>query len=157
MFSQCKADRIALDNRVWRPAPSDAVSRRTPVRRVAGQGEGGKGTTMDFITIATEEFPGSRACALTVRSSRGSANCVRFTVYTDDLPGLREYVEAHNAGNGEFKLDLSRVGAGRARNGRPTPAHFSPSPFSSSSIRSRCRSGSRRRRGRGRETCFGYA
>ena len=67
---------------------------------------------MSFITMATEQFPGSRACALTVRDCRDSANCFRFTVYTDDLPALQEYVEAHNAGNGEFKLDLSGVRAG---------------------------------------------
>jgi len=67
---------------------------------------------MNFLTIATEQFPGSRACALTVRDCRDNANCFGFTVYTDDLPGLLEYLDAHNARDGEFKLDLSGVPAG---------------------------------------------
>ena len=111
---------------------------------------------MSFIAIATEKFPGSVACALTMRYCADSENFFRFTVYTDDLPGLQDYIEAHNAGNGDFKLDL-RVGARRGRNGRSTPEHFGPPPVSSSSIRSRCSSRSRRRPGRWRETCFGCA
>ena len=77
---------------------------------------------MSFITIATKAFPGSRPYTLTMRDCRDSANCSGFTVYTDDLPGLQEYVEAHNARDGEFKLDLPGVRAGRARNGRSTPS-----------------------------------
>lgn len=156
-FSRCKPGRIALD--------SDARSALEVTLFLAGrpvrggdrpknhQGE----TTMTFITMATEEFPGSLPCALTVRDCRDGTNCFRFTVYTDDLRGLQEYVEAHNAGNGEFKLDLCGVGAGRALNAHSTPAHAGPPPASSSSIRSRCRSRSRRRPGRRRETCFGCA
>jgi hypothetical protein len=112
---------------------------------------------VSFITIATEEFPGSVACVLTVRDGRDSANCFRFTAYTDDLPGLQEYVEAHNARDGESKVDLIRVGARRARNGRSIPAHLGPPPVSSSSTRSRCSSRSRRRPGQWREACFGFA
>jgi hypothetical protein len=74
-----------------------------------------EGNTMSFVTIATQAFPGARPYALTMRDCRNSANCFGLTVYTDDLPGLQEYVEAHNARDGEFRVDLSDV---RARNGR---------------------------------------
>ena len=77
---------------------------------------------MSFVTIATEAFPGSRPYALTMRDCWDSANCFEFTVYTDDLTGLQEYVAAHNARDGESKLDLPGVRARRARSGRSTPS-----------------------------------
>jgi len=61
-------------------------------------------TTMAVISIST--FPGSLACALTVTDRRDGKTCSQFTVYADDLPGLHEYIQAHNAGDGEFKVDL---------------------------------------------------
>src|SRR5882762_10417687 len=39
---------------------------------------------------------------------KDGTTCSQFPVYTDDLPGLQEYVQAHNAGDGEFKVDLHR-------------------------------------------------
>ena len=75
---------------------------------------------MSFVIIATQPFPGARPYDLTMRDCRDSANCFGFTVYTDDLPSLQEYVEAHNARDGAFTVDLPGVRAGRARNGRST-------------------------------------
>jgi hypothetical protein len=61
---------------------------------------------MTFIYLSTQEFAGSLACALTVTDRKNGTTCSRFTVYTDDLPGLHEHIRAHNTGAGEFKVDL---------------------------------------------------
>jgi hypothetical protein len=47
----------------------------------------------------------------------------QVTVYTDDLPGLREYVQAHNAGDGdrEFKVDLGYIWSRRRRRSAERP------------------------------------
>jgi hypothetical protein len=65
-----------------------------------------KGTPMTFIYLSAQEFAGSLACALTVTDRKDGTTCSRFTVYTDDLPGLHEYIQSHNAGDGEFTVDL---------------------------------------------------
>jgi hypothetical protein len=67
-----------------------------------------KGRQLAVIFISTQEFSGSLACALTVTDRKDGTTCSQFTVYTDDLPGLQEYVQAHNAGDGEFKVDFHR-------------------------------------------------
>ncbi len=46
------------------------------------------GSSVNLITVLAEEFPGSSSCALRV------------------LPAFQEYVQAHNAQEGEFTVDL---------------------------------------------------
>jgi hypothetical protein len=70
-----------------------------------------EGTTVTFISISAEEFPGSLACALRVIDRKNGKACSQFTVYTDDFLALQEYVEAHNAGDSEFKVDLGSKAA----------------------------------------------
>jgi hypothetical protein len=76
-----------------------------PVRVMTGKRKH-KGTPMTFTYLSTQEFAGSLACALTVTDRKNGTTCSRFTVYTDDLPGLHEHIQAHNTGAGEFKVDL---------------------------------------------------
>jgi hypothetical protein len=61
---------------------------------------------MTFTYLSTQEFAGSLACALRVTDRKNGTTCSQFIVYTDDLPGLHEHIQAHNTGTGEFKVDL---------------------------------------------------
>lgn len=60
---------------------------------------------MNLITVLSEEFPGSMSCALRV-IDRKDGTCSEFTIYTDDPPAFREYMQAHNAREGEFTVDV---------------------------------------------------
>jgi hypothetical protein len=64
-----------------------------------------RGNSVNLITVLAEEFPGSSSCALRV-IDRKDGTCSEFTIYTDDLPAFQEYVQAHNAQEGEFTVDL---------------------------------------------------
>jgi hypothetical protein len=45
-----------------------------------------------------------------VTDRKNGTTCSQFTVYTDDLPDLHEYIQSHNAGDGEFKVDIGGAG-----------------------------------------------
>jgi hypothetical protein len=52
-----------------------------------------------------------------VTGRKDGTTCSLVTVDTDDLPGLHEYIQAHNAGDGdgEFKVDLGYIWSRRRR------------------------------------------
>jgi hypothetical protein len=52
-----------------------------------------------------------------VTDRKDGTTCSLVTVDTDDLPGLPEYIQAHNAadGDGEFKVDLGYIWSRRRR------------------------------------------
>jgi hypothetical protein len=60
---------------------------------------------VNLITALAEEFLGLSSCALRV-IDRKDGTCSEFTIYTDDLPAFQEYVQAHNAQEGDFTVDL---------------------------------------------------
>jgi hypothetical protein len=63
------------------------------------------GSSVNLITVLAEEFLGLSSCALRV-IDRKDGTCSEFTIYTDDLPAFQEYVQAHNAQEGDFTVDL---------------------------------------------------
>jgi hypothetical protein len=70
-----------------------------------GQQKHQRGSPVNLITVLAEEFPGSSSCALRL-IDRKDGTCSEFTIYTDNLPAFQEYVQAHNAQEGEFTVDL---------------------------------------------------
>ena len=77
---------------------------------------------MTFKSISTQEFPGSLACARAVTDRKNGKTCSQFTDYTDE-PSLQVYVQAHNAGDGEFNVDVFAF-KGRGLNGRSPLERF---------------------------------
>jgi hypothetical protein len=69
------------------------------------QQEHHSGGSVNLITVLAEKFPGSSSCALRV-IDRKDGTCSEFTIYTDDLPAFQEYVQALNAQEAEFTVDL---------------------------------------------------
>ena len=65
----------------------------------------GRGSAVNLITVLAEEFPGSSSCALRL-IDRKDGTCSEFMIFTDDLPAFQEYVQAHNAQESEFTVDL---------------------------------------------------
>jgi hypothetical protein len=64
-----------------------------------------RGNSVSLITVLAEEFPGSSSCALSLIDLK-DGTCSEFMIFTDDLPAFQEYVQAHNAQEGEFTVDL---------------------------------------------------
>jgi hypothetical protein len=58
-----------------------------------------------------------------VTDRKDGTTCSQFTIYTDDLAGLPEYIQAHNAadGDGEFKVDLGYIWSRRRRRSAERP------------------------------------
>jgi hypothetical protein len=74
------------------------------IMTVSGECQG-RGSAVNLITVLAEEFPGSSSCALSLIDLK-DGTCSEFMIFTDDLTAFQEYVQAHNAQEGEFTVDL---------------------------------------------------